>query len=173
VNANFAIPSERRALLTPADQLLARETAAARFAANRARQVENRKIGKQDNWATDLNGIAGEIAFCRLACLAPDLATDHWPGYDAMLPWGYRVDVKTTEYHFGHLLAVRTKVHTAVPEVYALMIVRWPIVEYAGWIEAVALLQPTRLRVMKPGYPPTYAMAQAELHRDLVWEASG
>ena len=60
---------------------------------------------------TDLEGIGAELIYCKVNNLYPDLETDIYPlpEEDAITKQGLRVDVKSTKYPNGHLLAVLGK----------------------------------------------------------------
>lgn len=148
--------------LSPDDQKLVVETAAARYEANRAGLVKDRSIcGSAD---IDLNGFGGEVAFCRLFDIEPDF--DISPRSSAMgtdtgdcILNGKRIDVKTTERQAGRLLATRWK----KPDVdyFALMVGKFPQYECRGFMEVGKLLQPGRLIDLGRGL--TYAASQSDL----------
>lgn len=148
--------------LSAADQKLVVEIAEARYAANRRAAVSDKSIcGSAD---IDLNGYGGEVAFCRLFDLDPDLTigprssalgTDSG---DCVLN-GRRVDIKTTEWQNGRLLATRWK----KPDVdyFALMVGKFPTYECRGFMATEDLLQPSRLIDLGKGL--TYAAPQSDL----------
>lgn len=146
--------------LSETERKLATFIAKARYTNNRTTGVIDRKIGPQDNEATDLEGIGSEIAFCKLHNVYPDLEIDHRPDHDALLRTGQRVDVKGTKYNNGHLLAIRGKTNKP-PDVYALMVGQFPKYRFAGFIPAEELLQEVRLKDF--GYGLTFAAGQDDL----------
>ncbi len=134
-----------------------------RYENNRAEGVKNNKIGKQSNAFTDLEGIAGEMAFCHLFGFEPDetvfvrsAASDEG---DARLD-GITFDVKTTKYRTGKLLAVPGKTKSKA-DYYVLMTGEFPRYTYRGMMKADELLKEERLGSL--GYGPTYIATQDEL----------
>ena len=60
--------------LNTGEQIVAKVIAKLRYEENRKNGVHDKKIGPQNNEETDLGGIGGEIAFCKLLNLMPDLS---------------------------------------------------------------------------------------------------
>ena len=149
--------------LNEAEQELARSVARLRFENNRSDGTYNAKIGPQSNEETDLEGIAAEIAYCKLMNVYPDLETNRGrPNWDAVLAHGETVDVKATIYEKGKLLARPVKAHKP-PDTYALMVGRFPKYALAGHMSSKELLQEHRLGSL--GYGATYIAKQHELKK--------
>lgn len=146
--------------LNEAEQRLAKFLAKGRSDANRASNTQDCKIGGQSGELTDLDGIAAEIAFCKIHNVYPDLNLDARPAADCILHNGASVDVKSTRYASGRLLAVRWKKPNV--DMFALMVGVFPSYRYAGSLSAVELLSDTKLRDL--GHGMTYAADQSELH---------
>lgn len=93
----------------------------------------NQKGGPQSDARTELQGVAGEIAFAKYSNCFPDMKEE--PGkYDLL--WAYdTVDVKTTHYENGHLEVAITKQKGDV-DIYALMVGEFPSYRYAGYAYA-------------------------------------
>lgn len=121
--------------LNTAEQKLAKYLAKTRFQENRSRGTVNSKIGKQSNWETDLEGIAAELAWCKINNVYPDMDTDHIPEIDAVTHCGYRIDIKTTKHEKGHLLAVSWKQQESI-DFYCLMIGTFPEYRVAGYLNS-------------------------------------
>jgi hypothetical protein len=147
--------------LNEAEQKLAQYLAKKRYLSQRANGVANMKMGPQSNEETDLEGISGEIAFCKLFNCYPDLTGEPGP-YDTWMKDAGSVDVKTTHYERGRLLAVKHKDETPLPDIYALMIGKFPEYRFAGWAWAFDLIDPDRLTDL--GHGPTYCLEQNELN---------
>ncbi len=145
--------------LNKAEQKLARYLAAERHAMNRRAGAGNRRVGPQSDEQTDLEGIAAEIAFCRVMNVYPDTSLDGRPAYDAQIGLR-RVDVKATTYQNGKLIAVPWKAENP-PDAYALVVGTFPEYRVAGWLPADRLLVHERLTDL--GHGPTYAAEQSEL----------
>lgn len=152
----------RTVTLNEAEQRLARYLATQRYTCNRNNGVTNRKIGNQDFDATELDGIAAEIAFCKYQNIYPDLSIGpRHKGADC--EHGIRVDVKTTRLTAGRLISMRTKqVNDA--DAYALMVGTFPTYRFAGWCRAEELIAPENITDF--GYGDTYALTQDELRSD-------
>ena len=79
----------QKVFLSTAEQKLAHYVAKNRNGNNRYFNVTNLKISAEDPHTVDLEGIAGELAFCRLFNVYPDIDTDREPPhpfYDAVIP---------------------------------------------------------------------------------------
>ena len=149
--------------LNETEQKLCKDIASNRYSNNRANSVSNKKIGKQTNEETDLEGIAAELAFCKLFNVYPDLTiysrSSSQDKGDVLLPNGKTVDIKTTKYKTGKLLAVTWKSNKV--DYYALMVGEFPNYTFKGFMESSELLKPSRLGSL--GYGETYIAKQEEL----------
>lgn len=152
--------------LTEVERGMCRYVAKARYENNRAAGVKNARIGDQCDWQTDLEGIAAEVAFCKLFNVYPDLsisprsASRGEDRFDCVV-LGKTVDVKSTVYSTGRLLAVPWKGEGNPPDYYALMVGRFPEYTFRGVMKGDELLQKTRLGNL--GHGPTYIANQSEL----------
>ena len=94
MNSNFV-------LLNAQEQALCRYLAKLRHNNARNKNVKNNKIGGQSDEMTDLEGIGGEVAFCKLFNLYPDISIEvrnsKTDKGDAVLN-DLVIDVKTTKY---------------------------------------------------------------------------
>jgi len=155
--------------LTYCEKKLSHFVARHRNGNNRYFNITNLKISPDSPHAVDLEGIAGEIAFCRLFNVYPDLDTDRpppHPFYDATIhpAPGYRIDVKTTKYESGKLLvdARKNSVKTDAVDFYALMTGSFPgPYVYRGMIARETIIAPHRIQTIK-GYR-SYVATQNEL----------
>ena len=111
--------------LSDPEQLLATYVARKRYEYNRNTGTKNNKLGPQTDEFTDKEGIAAEIAFCKMMNLYPDLSTENRPPHDAILKDGTTVDVKATKYRNGHLLATDSKGNSR-SDIYVLMVGEFP-----------------------------------------------
>ena len=135
--------------------------ASRRYAGNRSHGIIDQKIGKQSVADTDIGGIGGEIAFCKLFNFYPDLSlSPRRGGCDCVTKSGRTVDVKHTPYNTGKLLAYR-KEECAV-DYYALMVGEFPEFDCRGYIPADALIRKENLRDMGYGYL-SYTLSQEQL----------
>jgi hypothetical protein len=150
--------------LNRAEQWWAKYLAKARQDNNAANPLPNGgKIGNQSEEITDLEGIGAEIAFCKNfnVWLDTDIGEER-PDFDVVLKDGRKVDIKTTRYESGHLIANRKKAKHP-PDAYALMVGTFPRYRFAGSISAARLLQEKNL--VDFGYGLTYAVSQDELKK--------
>ncbi len=154
--------------LDTGQQMIARMLAEQRHAMNRQAGVRNARIGAQDDAFTDLNGIGGELAFCILANVCPDLRiSPRRGGEDCLTARGWRVDVKTSKYEDAQLIAVLGKLaYSDDAWVYVLMIGVFPLYRCAGWAWGSELLRKENITDL--GYGPTYALPQAALRPFVV-----
>ena len=128
-----------------------------RYASNRNGGVSDKKIGPQSCEETDLEGICGEFAFCKAMNLYPDLSISPRKGGDDVLLNGKKMDIKTTKYKSGKLLARRSKSETP-SDVYVLIVVQRPSYNIVGWCSSVDLIQDKNL--IDLGYGKTYGLEQ-------------
>lgn len=149
--------------LCETEQAICRGIARARFSNNRKSGIINKKVGKQSNDETDLEGFAAEFAFCKLFNVFPDFTVSprnsNEDAGDAVLPGGLSVDIKVTKYPTGRLLAVPWKANNV--ELYALMIGEFPVYTFKGFMRREDLLKEERLGNL--GYGQTYIAQQHEL----------
>ena len=150
--------------LNQAEQKLAIYLAKARYKNARDNNVVDRKIGEQSNEFTDLNGIAAEIAFCKANNCYPDTAITLIPSKaDALTSRGNFIDVKTTAYLNGHLVAARWKTGEGV-DYYCLLVGSFPSYRIAGYMSKEDLLREIKLKDFGRGV--TFAAEQKELLTD-------
>jgi hypothetical protein len=149
--------------LNEIEQTLAKLIGKKRYKTNRESSITNNRIGKQSDEATDLNGIGAEIAFCKYANLYPDYSLfPRKGGADCIDRKGNKIDVKTTTYKTGHLIAVGTTTKGNV-NFYVLMVGDMPTYEYKGWCTEDDLLKEENLRDFGYG-KPSYALPQESLN---------
>lgn len=146
--------------ITDEDYDLCVMVAAMRNMVSRASNLKDRQMGNQSALETDLVGIIGEYAFCKLNNIFPDLIAKPRAGsYDCLLK-GYRVDIKTTMYENGKLLAT-TKENSDV-DVYVLAILNNKKVSFPGWARKSELINERNLKDL--GHGLTYVMEQNRLN---------
>jgi hypothetical protein len=131
-----------------------------RYASNRNGGVSDKKIGPQSCEETDLEGICGEFAFCKAVNLYPDMSISPRKGGDDVLLNGKKIDIKTTKYKSGKLLARRSKSETP-SDVYVLIVGVRPDYNIVGWCSSADLIQDKNL--IDLGYGKTYGLEQRVL----------
>lgn len=150
-----------RITLNESEQRIARWLAKQRYANNRKNNVEDRKVGPQSNEFTDLNGIGAELAFCKMLNIYPDLSVcPRSGGHDCISPKGYKIDVKSTKYENGRLLAMLGKEDA---EVYVLVVGEFPTYRWVGWARADELI--CEENIIDLGHGDTYALPQERLNK--------
>jgi hypothetical protein len=131
-----------------------------RYQNNRVASVSDKKIGPQSVEETDLEGICGEFAFCKAMNLYPDMSINtRSGGYDILMN-GLRVDVKTTKYKNGKLLAAKTK-KISDSDLYVLVIGERPSYTVVGWCKSEDLIKNSNL--VDLGYGLTYCLFKEKL----------
>ena len=151
--------------LNEVEQRLAKFIAKKRYQVAREAGVYDNKLGDQSNWETDLEGIAGEIAYCKHKNCFPDLELKSYGYYDCIDPEIGTVDVKTTKYKTGKLLAVKGKaLKDKIPDAYVLMIGEFPEYEYKGWATSNELLNNKNLQSLN-GKSEGFVLSQDKLRR--------
>lgn len=162
------VPLGQTVTLNDVEVRLCAEIAKARYESNRAKNVVNARIGPQSNEATDLEGVAAEVAFCKLFNLypaqsfviEPRSSSRHEDSGDATLHTGHTVDVKATTYPNGRLVACRWK-NDPLVDCYALMIGACPSYSFRGFMTRAELIRAPRMGSL--GHGPTYIAVQSEL----------
>lgn len=133
-----------------------------RYDSNRKSGVKDMKVGNQSTELTDLEGLAGEFAFCKAFNLFPDLSILPRSGsHDCITHKGKTVDIKTTRYPNGKLVERVTNKLKA--DIYVLMVGEFPTYECIGWVESGEFLKEENITDL--GHGKTYAMTQNKLNR--------
>ena len=146
------------------EQMIARFIASLRQHENRTNNVKDQATKPNESYRTELNGYGAELAFCKIMNLYPDLTFQvRSHGYDCLSVTGTAIDVKTTTYQNGKLLAAFKNPDV---EVYALMIGEFPTYTFVGWIEADKLINEMNLTDFGYGKSKQcYALPQDHLNR--------
>ena len=158
--------------LTEHEQRIARFLAKERYNVNRENNVQDAKKGEQSNEFVDLEGIAGEMAFCKIFNLYPDLeikvTTQDTDAGDCILN-GHKVDVKTTSYDTGRLICATWKNDDV--DLYALMVGTFPNYEFRGMATSSYLKQEKNKTDLGRGV--VYALRQKDLQFPKDYEYTG
>lgn len=154
--------------LNQAEQRLAQFLAKARYENARSKGKPDMKKGPQSCADTDLEGIGSEIAACKAMNVYPDMATrlDKLPDEDMVSKRGYTIDVKSTKYEQGRLIAATWK-RGKPTDFYCLVIGQFPNYRIAGFMSSQDLLQEDRLADL--GHGKTYTAQQEELQSTEDW----
>lgn len=153
-------------VLSEGEQSIAKMLAHWRFGANRKAGNTNERVGDQDDETTDLNGMGGELAFCKASNIFPDLTIISGSGPRPIADchmFGGLWDVKTTPYANGKLLLRPSKTANKQCDYYVLVTGKMPKYRIIGWASAKELIRKANL--IDLGHGPTYALDQDKLHR--------
>ena len=142
----------RKVTLSEVEQGIVEQLAKQKHQDARDAHVKNARRGPQSDYETDLEGVAGEFAFCKLFNLYPRITnivqSADTDSYDATMGH-FTVDVKTTKYETGHLVASPKKGTAAMtPDFYALMVGSFPTYSFRGFMTSAELLRDARLQDM-------------------------
>ena len=148
------------------EQKLAEYLAKKRWNFNRDKGTPHLYSGPQPDEQTDVEGMAGEIAYCKLMNIYPDLDTSptDMPVYDCISRFGERIDVKTAKQRTGkslHLIAPLAKAKRP-PDKYVLVVGEMPVYSIVGEVWAEDLLNEGNLHDF--GYGDCYALDQSQLN---------
>ena len=146
--------------LNSGEQEVCRKLSTERYSLARANGREDQQIGKQPSWQTDLEGIGGEIAASKVLNVYPSLILEPDSGWDIKYR-GIKIDVKTTKYKTGRLIA---KLNTRSDEVDAYLLVTGVFPEYQirGFATKGELLSDNNINDL--GHGPGYTLTQDKLH---------
>ena len=149
----------KRIILNSAEQIVCKSLALMRYEIARAVNRKDQQIGKQPSWQTDEDGLGGEIAASRLLNVYPNLVLKPDAGWD-ILYQGMKIDVKTTRYINGRLLA---KLNSRDEEVDAYLLVTGTFPEYnvVGYASRDSLLSPEN--IIDLGHGKGYGLSQEQL----------
>jgi|TARA_R110002020_G_scaffold461724_1_gene680738 hypothetical protein len=130
-----------------------------RYEIARAVDRKDQQIGNQPSWQTDEDGIGGEIAASRLLNVYPSLVLKPDAGWDVMYR-GKRIDIKTTRYKSGRLLA-KLNARDDEVDVYLLVTGTFPEYDVVGYALKDSLLSPKN--VIDLGHGRGYGLSQDKL----------
>jgi hypothetical protein len=145
--------------LTETEQKIATYIAKQRYKNARDNGITDNKKGPQSNYETDLEGVASEMAAAKTLNLWPDLQIEKIPEHDLSLGL-LTIDVKTTKYKTGKLIAAKHKVKKSC-DYYMLMIGSFPEYSCAGFCKRENIFNTNT--VTNLGWGELHAVEQANL----------
>jgi hypothetical protein len=149
--------------LNPFEQWIAKGLAAKRLEQNQADGARDMNQSGQDPRVIELEGIGGELAYCKLFNIYPDLQYTERAAEDAISALHGRVDVKTAAP--GRNLVIKaTKQGTTVAG-YVLMLGAFPEYEYAGYMPTAEALADENLKTIRDGQDPCYFIPVQKLRK--------
>lgn len=149
--------------LNTAEQKLAVYISKARDQFCKNNDVGNkRQIKNKTDQEVHLEGAGAELAFCKIMNVYPDTDTRSFGISDTTTPKIGKVDVKSTDYSNGRLIAPHwKKIKNDLPDAYALMVGKFPTYKFVGWAKANELLN--EQNVCDLGHCKTFALKQNQL----------
>jgi hypothetical protein len=149
--------------LTEAERRLAKFLAKRRHDFDVKAGYENKKQSAEEDLVIHERGIAGEIAFCKMMNLYPDLRDDMvQKSHDAVLREASNatVDVKTSAGGSRTLFVLLAKRETPA-DLYCLLFVEGNYYRIEGWATAGSLFVPEN--IVDVGHGPCYAVPKERL----------
>lgn len=142
---------------------LAKQVAKARTAISRKDGVPNQKISEEDDFEVEYVGMSGELAVAKAMNVFPDLSImSRSGGYDLRSAQGNRVEVKTTRYHSGKLVA-RLKALPEHSDYYVLVTGNPPNMTIRGYIPTQEFLKEVNIGKLSDDAPEAYILPQEAL----------
>ena len=127
----------------------------------RSGNVSDAKMGNQSGSDSDRDGILGELAFCQLMNVWPDLGLTPRSGSADCLVKNKRIDIKTTRRLNGRLLC--TLKDNPDVDIYVLALLDDDSVTFAGYATKTELRQDAN--IIDLGHGKGYALDQNKLHK--------
>lgn len=146
--------------LNDAEQRLVKYLAQKRFDHDRAVNAKATIYHDASALENEINSMGAELAYCKMVNCYPDLDPGHFGAFDALRRDGATVDIKNTVRPLGRLL-VKAKGRNSDPDLYVLMIGKFPIYQYAGEIRSSDVLQECNIDKSLPF--PAYAVDKERL----------
>lgn len=147
------------------EQEIVRSIALARHLTNIDRGSKSYKMGNGDDLQINLEGTAGEFAFCKLKNIYPDMSIEQPMAFDCSINNIGFIDVKTTNKTNGMLLIGKWKEKYLKPAYYVLMVGEMPTYELKGFFPGPEVFKPEN--IVNFGYGDTYGISQDRLIKDL------
>lgn len=153
----------KKITLTNGEMMACRLIGNMRTMSNRAFNVSDTQVGKQEAWETDEWGVAGEYAFCKMHNIFFDCSmTPRSGSYDCVYK-DWRVDVKTTILPHGQLIA-QTKINRDV-DVFVLAILDGNEVTFPGFCTAADFYQEENITTLGNYDKKAYVVPQSKLRQ--------
>ena len=123
--------------------------------------VSDAKIGPQSGLDSDMDGILGELAFCKIFNVFPDIGLKPRSGSADAIMNEKRIDIKTTRHQNGRLLS--TLKSNPDVDIYVLAVIDDANIELRGYALTADLIREDRIKDL--GHGKGYAMEQSELRQ--------
>tara|TARA_R110000782_G_scaffold2490_1_gene9630 strand:+ start:50 stop:526 length:477 start_codon:yes stop_codon:yes gene_type:complete len=149
--------------LTEFEQKICKIGAEMRHDVARSSGVYNAKIGPQSNLETDLLGLGGELCVGKWLNVYPDLTIyARQGGADLISHSGKRIDVKTTKYSTGKLLAKLNTPYKDI-DIFVLVTTNFPKFVIRGWATKEQLINSNN--IINLGHGEGYGLNQNQLQK--------
>jgi len=132
----------------------------------RGNKVKDAKMGDLSGTEIDEDGVIAEYAFCKHFNIFFDPSAYPRSGSVDCVYKGQRIDIKSTRYSTGRLLATLKKNEEV--DVYVLAIITGKEVIFPGWAYARDLYREENIKNL--GHGPGYVMEQSQLSQ---WKQNG
>lgn len=126
-------------------------------------KVVDQQMGKQNPWDIDVDGMVGEMCVAQFLNVFPDLTVGIRSGGPDLIKNDKKIDVKTTRYKNGHLLATLKKAEDPC-DTYILVIVDDYGGDIVGWISANKLFVDSNIQ--DKGHGNGYVVSQDQLNKE-------
>lgn len=127
--------------------------------------INDQQMGKQDSFTIDIEGMVGEYAVAKALNLCPDFTVGpRNGGHDLLTHNNKTVDIKTTKYKTGALLATLKKEQSPC-DIYVLVTVDKDGCDIAGWASSEELFQSKNIK--DKGHGPGFCLEQDQLNKDI------
>jgi hypothetical protein len=147
---NESVISEKKigvsVILNQVEQRLCKHVAKARLDNNNNDGIYNAKISDESDEYIDLEGFAGELAFCKIFNVFPDLEIFSRTSSEDFGDATYlnkQIDIKTTSHRHGRLIATRWTKNNV--QAYALMVGEFPEYEFKGFMSKKEFIKEDRI----------------------------
>jgi len=154
--------------LTHAEVITCRIIGNTRALAARSANVVDKRMSDQSGIHLDEDGVIGEFAFCKHKNIFFDPSASPRSGSFDCLLLDKRLDIKTTRYANGRLIATMKKNPDVDVFVLAIYDAKTHRVTFPGYVLADQLYRPENVRDL--GHGPGYAIEQKNLNR---WQING
>jgi hypothetical protein len=125
-------------------------------------KVVNQQVGKDDTWSIDIDGVVAEYCVAKMLNVCPDLTVSvRSGGVDLISRNGKTIDVKSTRYKNGRLLATLKKVHDPC-DIYILVIADDTGADIIGWASKELLFNDAN--IINLGHGKGYVLDQSKLN---------
>lgn len=151
--------------LTELEQKICSTSGKMRYNSNRKAGLPNAKVSKRNPTDIEMIGVAGELAVAKYLNVYPDLSIFvRKGGADLITHDNKKIDVKTTFYDKGKLIAFYKTDYGDIDTFVLVTAEHYPIVVIRGWAKREDLINNNKIGDL--GYGKVFVMEQSEL-RDI------